>query len=104
MLPPALFPSHPLDTIDQRYLDSTHAPIVNPLKKSMKIELYNDKWLSVSNMSTLTHSTIVNQPSFELDNLVFLPHPDTRFPSTFDLHVETQTSDHMRGEELAPPG
>ena len=69
----------------------------------MKIGLYNDKWLSVPNTSTPTHSTIVNQPSSELDNLAFLPHPETRFPSTSNLHVETQTSDHMQGEELAPP-
>jgi len=31
----ALFPLQPLDTIDQRYLSSTLAPISNPLQKSM---------------------------------------------------------------------
>ena len=103
LLPPALFLSHPLDTIDQRYLDSTHAPIVNPLKKSMKIDLYNDKWLSVPNTSTPTHSTIVNKPFSELNSLAFPPHPDTQFLSTSDLHVDTQNSDHMQREELAPP-
>ena len=32
ILLPALFPSRPLDTIDQRDMESGHAPIVNPLK------------------------------------------------------------------------
>ena len=103
LLPPALFPSHPLDTIDQRYLNSSHAPIANPLKKSMKIELYNDKWLSMPNTSTPTYSTIVNQPSSELDNLAFLPHPDTQCTSTSDLHFETETSNRAHREELTPP-
>ena len=43
LLPPALFPSEILDTIDQQYFDSKHAPVVSPLLKSMCIELYNDK-------------------------------------------------------------
>ena len=43
LLPPALFPSTPLDTIDQHYLDNQFAPIVNPLKGALKVELYNDK-------------------------------------------------------------
>ena len=37
LLPPALFLSQLLDIIDQRYLNSTHAPIVNPIKISIKI-------------------------------------------------------------------
>ena len=36
LIPPALFPSHPLDTIDQRYMDSVHAPIINLLKFSWR--------------------------------------------------------------------
>ena len=69
--------SQPLDTIDQRYLNSTHDPIVNPLKKLMKIELYNNKWLRMLTSQRLTHSTIVNNPSSELDILVFLPHKNS---------------------------
>ena len=99
LLHPILFPSHLLDTIDQRYLNSIDAPIIYPLKKSMKIELYTEKWLCMPNMSTPTYSTIVNLLSSELDNLAFLPHPDTQFPSTSDLHAETQTSHSVYGEE-----
>ena len=65
----------------------------------MKIELYNEKWLRMPNTSTPTYSTIVNQSSSELDNLAFLPHPDTQFPSTSDLHAETQTIHSVHGEE-----
>ena len=39
LLPPVFFPSEALDTIDQRYLNSTNAPIVSPLLKPMQIEL-----------------------------------------------------------------
>ena len=45
LLPPALFPLNPLDTVNQRYLSSTHTPICNPLMKSLQIELYNNTWL-----------------------------------------------------------
>ena len=43
LLPPALFPSAFLDTMDQCYLDCNNSPIVSPLLKPMRIELYNDK-------------------------------------------------------------
>jgi len=36
LLPLALFSLQPLDTIDQRYVSSTHAPISNPLQKSIQ--------------------------------------------------------------------
>ena len=37
----ALFPSQPLDIFYKGYLNNTHAPILNPFKRSMKIELHN---------------------------------------------------------------
>jgi len=92
LLPPALSSSHPPNTINQQYIDSMHAPIVNPLRKSMKIELYNDNWLRKPSLSTLTHSTIIDQPSSEFDDLAFLPHPDTPFPTTADIHAETNNN------------
>ena len=59
LLPSALFPSQPLDTVNQRYLNSTHASIVDPLKQLMRIEIYNKKWLRKPNSSTPTCSSIV---------------------------------------------
>ena len=37
LLPPSLFPSKPLDTLDQRYLNYENAPVVSPLKKPLQI-------------------------------------------------------------------
>lgn len=41
LLPPSLYPSNPLDTMDQRYINFEHAPILNPLKKPLRIEINN---------------------------------------------------------------
>ena len=41
LLPPAIFPSNPLDTVYMIYLNYSNAPIVSPLKKHLKIEMYN---------------------------------------------------------------
>ena len=42
LLPPSIFPHNPVDTMYQRYLIFSHAPIVSLLKKLLQIELYND--------------------------------------------------------------
>ena len=75
LLPPALFPSEVLDTIDERYIDCHHAPIVSPLLKPMRVELYNDKWLQFPANTVSTRSTHVDLPSSELDAIVFAPSP-----------------------------
>ena len=46
ILPPSLKPCEPVDSSDTRYLNQSHAPIVNPLKEPLSIELYNEKWFS----------------------------------------------------------
>ena len=55
----------------------------------MKTELYNNKWLRISNSLTPTCSTIVNKPSSKLDTLSFLPHPAKSYPANTELHNET---------------
>ena len=92
LLPPALFPVHPLDTIDQRYLDSEHSPVVNPHMRSMKVELYNDKWLQGKGAITPTSSTIIDKPSSVFDHAAFAKHPDTSYPRTHDLHIASDTT------------
>ena len=86
LLPQSSFPFHPLDTIDQRYFNSTHVPIVNPLKRSMKIELYNDKWLRMSDSTIPTHLTLCDKPSPELESIVFHPHSNTSYSTTTEFH------------------
>ena len=42
-LRPSLKPCKPVDSTDTWYLNQSHAPLINPLKKTLYIELYNDK-------------------------------------------------------------
>ena len=46
--PPSLKPCALVDTIDTRYLNQSHDPIVNPLNKSLHIQLYNEMWFENS--------------------------------------------------------
>ena len=47
-LPPFLQPCEPVDLTDTRYLNQMHAPLINPLKKALDIELYNEKFSIIS--------------------------------------------------------
>ena len=42
--------------------------------KPLKIEPYNDKWIHSSNGCVSTSSTIINQPSNEIDLITFQPY------------------------------
>ena len=39
LLPPSLFPHEPLDTMDERHLNATHAQMMSPLKRPLHTEL-----------------------------------------------------------------
>ena len=39
LLPPGIFPHNPVDTMDQRYLNFSNAPVVSLFKKPLQIEL-----------------------------------------------------------------
>ena len=41
-----LKPYKPVDTVYTCYLNQTNTPLVNPLKKLLNIEIYNEKWFS----------------------------------------------------------
>ena len=72
LLPPTLYPSEPLDTMDQRYIDFDHAPIVSPLMKPLRIELYNETTFK-PHTSHITSNN--NKPSTQLDQTALLqPH------------------------------
>ena len=55
----------------------------------MKIELYNNKWLHISNSLTPTHTTIIDKPTSKLDNLEILTHPAKSYHTSTELHIET---------------
>ena len=48
LLLPSLKPCETVDTTYTQYMDQSHAPIINPLKKALRIELYNTKWFDKS--------------------------------------------------------
>ena len=91
LLPPVMFPSEVLDTVDQRFLDYEHAPVVSPLLKPMQIELYNDKWLQPHHKVVKTKSTTVNRPSMEIDAIAFESHPIPIIPTMEVLNKEYNT-------------
>ena len=38
--PPSLKPWEHVDTVDTQYLNQSYAPLINPVKKTLHIELY----------------------------------------------------------------
>ena len=46
-LPLSLKPCEPVDTTDTWYINQPHDDLVNPLKKVLYIELYNEKWFNI---------------------------------------------------------
>ena len=88
LLPPSIFPSEPLDTMDQRYLNYENAPIVSPLRKPLGIELYNE--LHFHPQPPNTTSPHIDQPSSRIDELAFVPHaPAAPFIPLDTVPVET---------------
>jgi len=71
LLPPTLYPSEPLDTMDQRHNDFDHALIVSPLMKPLRIELYNETTFK-PHTSHITSNN--NKPSTQLDQTALQPH------------------------------
>ena len=66
--------------MDQRYLNFSNAPIPSPLKRPLKIELYNDQYF-LENSKHLTNP-YHNKTSCAIDNNTFLPHETTPYMYT----------------------
>ena len=80
MLPPSIFPHTPVDTMNQRYLNFSNAPIPSPLKRPLKVELYNDQYFP-ENSKHITNP-YHNKKSCAINNSTFLPHETTPYMST----------------------
>ena len=78
-LPPSLKPCEHVDYTDTRYLNQMHTPLINPLKRALDIELYNEKWFNKP-LHTSTFKLV-----YDHDTLQF---PDASFP---ELHQEIDT-------------
>ena len=85
ILHPSLKPCEPVDRSDTRYLNQSHAPIINPLKKPLRIEVYNEKRFS--------HPPKTFPPPFfhEHATLSFPPAATSPFPTLAKLHKDTYT-------------
>ena len=72
LLPPNLFPCEPMDTMDERYLNSEHAPMVSPLLQPLKIELYNDVYFPPA--SHKLEKSMDDEPSCVVDQQMNKAH------------------------------
>ncbi|GFH62173.1 hypothetical protein CTEN210_18649 [Chaetoceros tenuissimus] len=74
LLPPNLYPSDPLDTLDQRFLNYDHPPIQNPLHRPLRIESRADQFLFPP---TIIQQPLQDQPEHHLDIEAIAPHLPT---------------------------
>ena len=89
LLPPGIFSRNPVDTMDQRYLIFSNAPVVSPFKKPLQIELYNDKSFptNLKHISKPSH----DQPSGRLDKSSSIaPKAPSSIPTIASLCTENQ--------------
>ena len=84
-LSPSFKPCEYVDSTDTRYLNQSHAPPINLLKKALHIELYNDKWFDKPLKTSIPPFT------YKHDTLKLSDESITPFPSVVDLHDETST-------------
>ena len=84
LLPPAIFSSDPLDTMDMRYLNYFNAPVISPLNKTLKMEIYNNKQPT----SQFVSKDVV---SCQLDELALQSHTTPKLPSITDIFKEFNT-------------
>ena len=89
LLPPSIFPSDYLDTMDVRYLNYFNAPVISPLKKALKIERYNDTSFNKQpTLQTVSKDVVCCQ----LDKLVLQSHATPKIPAVTDIFKEFETN------------
>ena len=71
LLPPAILPNDPIGTMNVRYLNYSNAPIIFPLTKSLKIEMYNVTYFNKQPTSQFSSRDVV---SCQLNELVLQSH------------------------------
>ena len=80
----------PLDTMDQRYLKFSYAPIVSPLKKPLEIESYNDVHFPTNSKHLI--KTPPGQVSCQLDENAFREHQvETDVTPSVELFQDSNT-------------
>ena len=84
-LPLSLKRCEPVDAIDTRYLNQSHEPLTNILKKTLHIELYNEKWFNKP------LPTSIPPFNYQRDTIKILTAFLPPFQSVIELHEETHT-------------
>ena len=88
LLPPAIFPSDPLDTMNARYLNYSNTPVISPLKKALKIEMYNDTYFNKQPTSQFVSKNFV---SCQLDDLALQSRATPKLHSVTYIFKEFET-------------
>ena len=92
LLPPAIYPSEPIDTAGLRYLNSDFALLHHPFSKTFDIEAYNTRWFDAEPKTVLKKLPCVPIDTVA-DRDVEVIHPkDNTPPSTLPmLHTKYST-------------
>ena len=85
ILPPSLKLCEPVDSSDIHYLNQSHTPIVNPLKKALNIELHIEEWFSKP-PATSPLPFLYDHATFSFPSETTSP-----FPTLVKLHEDTHT-------------
>ena len=92
-LSPSLKPYEPADSTYARYLNQSHAPLINLLKKALYSELCNYKWFDKPLKTSISHLHISMTLSSCLTNMFLLSHLPLNFmmelaPYPLNLYVK----------------
>ena len=94
LLPPAIFPQDPLDTMDHRYLNFDHTPIVSNQHNAMDIDFYNDTFFTLKGKEKYTSpahtESVIDKQTSKWHNII---------PTTKELHKETKTEPTIHTEQ-----
>ena len=82
LLPPAIFLQEPLDTMDVHFLKYSQAPIISPLHKPLRIEMYNDKYFNPNHLKKKVKQPSKYQASNQVDLQSFKTHSKPKIPPT----------------------
>ena len=85
ILPPSLKLCETVDSSDIHYLNQSHTPIVNPLKKALNIELHIEEWFSKP-PATSPLPFLYDHATFSFPSETTSP-----FPTLVKLHEDTHT-------------
>ena len=82
LLTPAIFPHKLLNTTNLRFFDYSHAPIISPIHKTLRIEMYNDMYFNSSHLKQKFELPRKYQVSDQVDMQAFKTYSKPKIPPT----------------------